>query len=135
MSGYTRAAARYAASPDSITPIPQYVEAVWQDTWGHLAPKAQEPYRGFILFTFGVHGDLTVIDWDFKLVNGEGLPGSPWFHEDLHDFVGRQIEKKGHRHGGVWRFDGTFLRHKNGRSRWSGKTSPMHVVYRFPKKR
>lgn len=131
---YTTAAARYAASPQSPTPIPQYVEAVWQDTWGHLAPKARKTYQGFTIFTLGIHGDVTIIDWEFKLANGEDLAGSPWFHEDIHNQVGDWIEKKDYLRGGIWRFDGTFERLKNGKSRWRGKVRPMRIVYRFKQK-
>lgn len=135
MSGYTRASARYAASPQSPTPIPQYVEAVWQDTWGHLAPRVRDVYEGFVLFTLGVHGDITLIDWDFKTKDGTELDGSPWLHEDMTEQVCEWIDQKDNRRGGIWQFDGTFERLKNGKSRWRGKVSPMRVQYRFPGKR
>ena len=130
----TAAAARYAASPQSATPIAQYVEAVWQDTWDHLAPKARSVYTGFVLFTLGIHGDIAVIDWSFALEDRTELDGSPWFHEDLHDRVWGWIEQKNIQRGCIWRFDGTFERLKNGKSRWRGKVRPMRVVYRFQPK-
>ncbi|SCW95741.1 hypothetical protein [Ancylobacter rudongensis] len=131
MTGYTTAAARYAASPGSATPIPQYVEAVWQDTWGHLAPKPRAVYRGSVLFTLGIHGDLVAIDWSFKLEDDTELVGSPWFHEDLHEQMAIWAEQKKWFYGGIWRFDGSFERLKNGKSRWRGKVRPMRAVYRF----
>jgi hypothetical protein len=129
MNGVTTMSLRQANAMGH--PIPQYVEAVMQDTWGHLAPKVREVYEGFILFTHGVHGDITIIDWDFKTKDGLELDGSPWLHVDLHDQVGNWIEQKQNRRGGIWRFDGTFQRLKNGKSRWSGKVRPMRVTYRF----
>ncbi|SCM79910.1 hypothetical protein KL86PLE_90703 [uncultured Pleomorphomonas sp.] len=132
---YTAAAARYAASPQSACPIPQYVEAVWQETWGHLQPKVCEVYSGFVLFGFGIHGDHLLIDWDFKLPDGTELDGSPWLFEDMSDQVSDWIDQKGHRSGGIWQFDGTFERLKNGKSRWRGKVRPMRAVYRFKGKR
>lgn len=128
---YTTAAARYAASPQSLTLIPQYVEAVWQETWGHLQPKVREVYTGFVLFTLGMHGAITIIDWTFKLKDGTELDGSPWFHEDITTQVCDWIEAKNNLRGGIWQFDGTFERLKNGKSRWRGKVRPMRVQYRF----
>ena len=132
---YTTAAARYAASPQSATPIPQYVEAVWQDTWGHLQPKVREIYSGFVLFTLGVHGDITIIDWSFKLKDETELGGSPWLLTDMTDQVCDWIDAKNNRRGRIWQFDGTFERLKNGKSRWRGKVRPMRVQYRFSGKR
>lgn len=131
MADFTIAAARYAASPQSPTPIPQYLDAAWQDTWGHLQPKVREAYSGFVLFTLGVHGDITIIDWTFKLKDGTELDGSPWLLTDMTDQVCGWIEVEDNRRGGIWQFDGTFIRLRNGKSRWRGKVRSMRVQYRF----
>jgi hypothetical protein len=131
MIGSTVAAERYAAQQGCPTPIGKYVEDVWQGTWGHLAPRPRAVYSGYVLFTLGTHGDITVINWDFTLPDKTELDGSPWFHVDLHDQVYRWIEQKNHLRGGIWQFDGTFERLKNGKSRWRGKVRPMRTVYRF----
>lgn len=115
-------------------PFPEQVEDVWQQTWGHLAPKVREVYAGHIVFTLGCHGDHTLIEWEFKLPDGTQLDASPWLHEDMVDFVADQIAAKKNFYGGIWRFDGTFERLKNGKGRWRGKTSAMRLQYRFPKK-
>ncbi|RWH52266.1 MAG: hypothetical protein E5V72_01460 [Mesorhizobium sp.] len=121
---------------DAFAPVIAAQRAqVLAETWGHLAPKVREIYSGYILFTLGCHGDITLIDWEFKQPDGTELNSSPWFYEDINDFIGREIEKKGNRHGGIWRFDGTFERLKNGKSRWRGKTSPMRAVLRFPRRK
>lgn len=110
----------------------EYIEAVMQDTWGHLNPKVREVYSGHILFTRGAHAsDYCVIDWEFKLPDGTELDSSPWLFTDMHDQVLNWIEAKGDRCGGIWQFDGTFERLKNGKSRWRGKVRPMRVTYRF----
>lgn len=114
---------------------PVHVENVWQDTWGHLAPKAREIYHGFTIFTLGVHGDITIIDWEYETPEGLVLDGSPWFHDDHTDKVCEWIEAKNNLRGGIWRFDGTFERLKNGNARWRGKVSAMRLAYRFPSKR
>lgn len=133
MPHYTTAALRGAKALGH--PFPEQVETVWQDTWGHLAPKVREVYAGHIVFTLGIHGDITLIHWEFELDDGTCLDGSPWLMEDMMDFVGNEIEKKRNLRGGIWRFDGTFERLKNGKGRWRGKTSPMRLQYRFPKKK
>lgn len=121
---YTAASARAAAHNGD--PFPENYERVWQDTWGHLQLKVRNVYSGHVLFTLGVHGDITIIDWDFG-----DLDGSPWLHSDMTDQVCHWIEQKNNFRGGVWRFDGTFERLKNGKSRWRGKVSAMRLTYRF----
>lgn len=118
-------------------PFPENTESVLQSTWGHLSPKARETYTGFILFTHGCHGDITAIDWEFRLPDGTELDSSPWFYTDLHDMIGELIcdRKKPLMCGGVWQWEGTFRRNKNGTSKWSGKTRPMRLTYRFPGRR
>lgn len=106
----------------------EYRERVYVSTWGHLAPKPQTTYTGWVVFTLSCFGNITVIDW--KL--GE-LDSSPWFYRDLHDFVDRQIDKHQIDPGQVWRWDGTFRVLKNGRSRWSGRTRPCRINMRFGK--
>lgn len=136
MTGYTAVAIGRLAKGDlhPDTP-PQYIEDVMQDTWGHLAPKVRKVYTGHILFTRGAHaGDYCVIEWTFRLPDGTELDNSPWLFTDMHDKVLDWIRAKDDRSGGIWRFDGTFERLKNGRSRWVGKVSPMRVTYRFPAK-
>jgi hypothetical protein len=107
---------------------------VEHQTWGHLAPKPQTIYPGFILFTHGCYGDITVIQSEF-----EGLDDSPWYYRALHDYVGdfivppRQNTTK--MAGGIWRFDGTCRMFKNGRIKFSGKIKPMRTSYRFGARR
>lgn len=112
-------------------PFPEQVESVMQDTWGHLAPVARQVYGGFILFTHGIHGDITVIDWEFATREGLELDGSPWLYTDMHEQVGQWIEDKKNFRGGIWKFEGTFERLKNGKSRWRGKVKPQRVQNRF----
>lgn len=105
------------------------VEAIYQDTWGHLKAKRDMVYEGFILFTTTCHGETTILDWSF----GE-LPGSPWILEDMMNFVGSKVPERveGFR---LWRFDGTYRELRNGKGRFSGKVRPMRVQYRFAGRR
>jgi hypothetical protein len=126
----TKAAALRAA--ELGTPFIGEVEAVYQDTWGHLAPKVKEYYTGFILWTLTIHGDILPIDWEFKDSTGDHLPGSPWFATDLSDHLCQEIDRGRNHSGGIWRWEGTFIRNKNGTSRFSGKSRPQRCVDRFP---
>ncbi|QIG69186.1 hypothetical protein EVB78_152 [Rhizobium phage RHph_N1_15] len=117
------------------TPFIENVEAVYQDTWGHLAPKVREPYTGFILWTHTIHGDILPIDWAFKTTAGEELPGSPWFATDLSDHLCREFDRGCKHDGGIWRWEGTFIRNKNGTSKFSGRSRPQRCVDRFPGRR
>lgn len=90
----------------------EYRNRVIHATWGHLAPEPRKKYRGYVLFTFGEYGDITVIKDNF-----EGLPDSPWFYEHVHEFASRKVKTRGR----VYRFDGTYMMLKNGNSRFSGK--------------
>jgi len=74
-------------------------ESVMEATWGHLAPKKRKTYRGYIVFTHSIYGDILNIANDF----GE-LPDSPWFFQAMMDFICSQDTEQ----GCVYRFDGTF---------------------------
>jgi hypothetical protein len=92
----------------------EYRAQVEADTWGHLAPKSRKVYKGFILFAYGEYGDLMPIK-----VNFEDLPDSPWFFDDMLDFLWKFSDKP---KGEVYRFDGTYTKLKNGKGRFVGKT-------------
>ena len=62
---------------------------VMQDTWGHLAPVKTKRYYGFIIFTLGEYRDYCCIKSDFK-----NLESSPWYYEDLNEFMYQQSLKK-----------------------------------------
>ena len=78
-------------------------EIVHQDTWGHMAPKKGHEYTGKIVFTHGEYGDITVIRTEFL-----SLGSSPWFYEDLHNFVGDQDTEEGE----VYVFKGMYCNNK-----------------------
>lgn len=107
---------------------PAQVEAILQDTWGHLKPKQDRIYGGHILFTLTCHQEITILDWEF-----EDLSGGPWFAEHLMEFVCSKVPE-GLDEFRLWRFDGTYRELKNGNGRFSGKVRPMRVQYRFPAK-
>lgn len=100
---------------DAFAPAEAHYKAqVTNETWGHLAPEPRRKYNGFILFAHAAYGDLTVIDYRFK-----NLEDSPWFCEDLHEFINGIAGEKPQ--GRIYRFDGTYMKYKNGSHSFSGK--------------
>ena len=78
-------------------------ERVLSATWGHLAPRRNRTYKGFIVFAVGCFGDdplnPVAIQCEFR-----GLDSSPWFFDFMNRFLGEQ----GVEAGCVYRFDGVF---------------------------
>lgn len=85
-------------------------------TFGHLAPSIRKKYRGVIVFTQSVFGQLVPIRADFK-----DLPDSPWFFEHLNDFVGERATEPGK----VYKFEGTYMLFKNGKPSFSGNVTEV----------
>ena len=75
-----------------------------KNTWGHLAPEQNKTYRGYIVFTLTVYGDMTIIDSDF----GE-LPDSPWLFDAMNEFV---FDDRSLPEGAVFRWEGTFRNYR-----------------------
>jgi len=92
-------------------------------TFGHLAPEPRRVYHGHMLFAFGCFGDHQIIETDF-----DDLPSSPWFFDDINDFVSRFIEKKAER-GTLYKFEGHYIKFKNGRYAMRGVTNVVRVDY------
>jgi len=88
-----------------------------EQIFGHLAPKTQTEYKGYILFTLTAFGDTCIIDFEF-----ENLEESPWFNTDVLKYIGDYTdslpETKTH---GVYRYEGTYKQFKNGNHKFKGK--------------
>jgi hypothetical protein len=91
---------------------------VFQQTWGHLRPELRRTYHGFIIFAYGAYGDIIPVACEF-----DGLPDSPWFFDDLQDFIGKKAKTP----GTIYRFSGTYTKFKNGGCRFSGKVTTVHI--------
>ena len=65
-------------------------DRVYQDTWGHLAPKTNTTYRGVITCAKShfESGRTQVLDIDLK-----GLESSPWLYEAVEDMLWQLDEK------------------------------------------
>jgi hypothetical protein len=82
-----------------------FKQAVQKDTWGHLAPRRNKTYHGYIVFSITCYGNMEVIDTDFK-----GLDGGPWLYDAIQEFVFQDWKEL--REGAIFRWDGTFRNYK-----------------------
>jgi hypothetical protein len=72
-------------------------ELVQQETWGHLAPKTDKVYEGYILYALGCYGDHCVLQVEFK-----DLDDSPWFYDHVNEFVSNMLDKKRAKNGMIF---------------------------------
>ena len=84
---------------------------VMQGTWGHLAPKKGQSYKGYMIYAHSGYGDIVLIDSLF-----ENLSDSPWLYENMQDFIAENGER-----GNIYRWDGHCKTFANGRYRFDGK--------------
>lgn len=73
-------------------------QEVQEDTFGHLKPKKNQKYNGWMLWAYSVYGDIVLIDAAFN-----GLGDSPWLFQAMQDFIGENIPETG-----VFRWKGVF---------------------------
>lgn len=60
-------------------------DRVYSATWGHLAPKKNTTYKGYLLVAkscFGEYGGTVPVDMII-----EGLDSSPWFYESMNEML------------------------------------------------
>lgn len=84
-----------------------YKNQVMAATWGHLAPKKNKIYRGYIVWALGCCGSERLNPTPLY-VELQGLDASPWFHNCMIDFLHAHSTED----GAVFRFDGTFRNYK-----------------------
>ena len=91
--------------------------AVMAETWGHLAPRVNKRYSGWIVFTLTEYGCYEII-----ASNWRGLYDSPWLYEDMNEFVVKHAKAK----GGLYRFDGQYMKDSRGKANWNGKVKRLN---------
>lgn len=105
---------------DAFAPVEaKYREDVLQDTWGHLAPKKNKTYRGYLTFAIGCYDHGSSNPTPLK-VQFPGLDHSPWLYDFIHEQLQNWQNGKGRRRrtkerfavGHVYRFDGVFRNYK-----------------------
>lgn len=110
-------------------------ESVCKETWGHLAPRRNVTYSGFIRFAVGIFGsdDLNPTTVDCELKNGsDELHSSPWFYDALAELLSDWASAGRYgieplpvpvESGGVYEWRGTFRNYK-----FSGKLRRMTLA-------
>ena len=83
---------------------------VEQETWGHLAAKKGQSYKGYMIYAHSAYGDIVLIDAHF-----ENLNDSPWLFESMQDFIAENGER-----GGLYRWSGYYKLLKKGNSCFDG---------------
>lgn len=96
---------------------------VTAETFGHLAPKTQTEYNGYILFTLTAFGDTCIIDFEF-----ENLTESPWFNNDVLDLISEYTKKlPKDKYFGVFKWNGNYKKFKNGNFKFKGNFSEIKI--------
>jgi hypothetical protein len=96
-------------------------QSVMAETFGHLAPKPHRAYPGFIIFCLTEYNEEVTIQANF-----EGLDDSPWFHDDLRDYLARKCRRPGE----ILRFDGVYYKYRSGGFRFTGQITQLIPAYK-----
>jgi hypothetical protein len=80
-----------------------YRAKVLEETWGHLAPKENKTYKGFVIFALGCFGSDRLNPTVLQCELGD-LDGSPWLYDALIEF----LQSLGGDEGRIYRWDGKF---------------------------
>ena len=95
-----------------------------KETFGHLKPKTQTEYKGYILFTLTAFGDTSIIDFEF-----ENLTESPWFNNDILDLISEYTKKlPKDKYFGVFKWNGYYKKFKNGNFKFKGNFSEIKII-------
>ena len=91
----------------------RYAAEVQVETWGHLAPRPNRAYSGYMIFVRSTYGDTTLINahWD-------DLEDSPWLYEDMQEYIDNACDRL--TDGQVYRFDGTYRKSRSGKPLFRG---------------
>jgi hypothetical protein len=100
---------------------------VMAETWGYPEPNTK--YHGWIVWTHGIDGDIVVIN------RSENLACDPFSYEDMMDWLGEKACPSGPyshlkwrtKEGHIYRFDGYYIKHKNGHYRFTGKVKEVKI--------
>jgi hypothetical protein len=89
-----------------IPAIGSYKEAIYQYTWGHLAPQKNTSYKGKILFCVSGYGNTgtSIIDSKF-----ENLQDSPWLYDAMQEYIDKWEKLED---GCIYRIDCTFRNYR-----------------------
>lgn len=87
-----------------------YIRAVFNETWGHLAPKRNKTYKGRIVYAIGCYdsGHLNPTPITVEL---PGMDDSPYFYEAINEWL-QDIEEEFREEGCVYEVVGHFKNYK-----------------------
>ena len=86
-------------------------------TFGHLAPKPNKTYEGYVIFALTAFGDTCIIEFVF-----DQIEASPWFNLDVLDFLADFTDKlPKEKEFGVYRFDGKYSKYNDSKFNFDGK--------------
>lgn len=66
------------------------VRQVMRDTWGQLAPQRGKLYKGIMIYTHSIYGDIVLLYTAF-----EGLDFSPWLFESMQEYIAEHCKDEG----------------------------------------
>jgi hypothetical protein len=90
-------------------------------TFGHLAPNAQQRYQGTMIFCHSEYGKNFIIQDNF-----EGLEDNPWSFNDLNDWIDTWLANHDYQCG-VYKFTGYYQKFKNGNYRLVGDVKSVSL--------
>ena len=92
-------------------------QEVMKETFGHLAPKVEKQYKGFMVYAHSAYGDIVLIDACFK-----DLDDSPWLFENMNNFIAENGKR-----GDLYKWIGYCLVDSNGEYSFVGKIAKIDV--------
>lgn len=87
-----------------------YIRAVFNETWGHLAPKRNKTYKGKIVYAIGCY-DSGTLNPTPVTVEMPGLYGGPYFYEAIHEWL-QDLEERFRKENCIYEFVGSFKNYK-----------------------
>ena len=88
---------------------------IMQDTWGHLAPKKGNSYKGYMIWAYGGWGDIILLDAAF-----EKLSDSPWLFNSMQEYIGEHFDSEG-----LYKWEGYFKKLDKECYRFVGKIKKL----------
>lgn len=95
-----------------------------EDAWGHLAPKSNKKYFGWIIIAIWIYNykETIIVDNFFS-----GLDNSPWQYADFVDFINHETSQFD---SGIYKFDGWYMNYgldKDNNYHISGKFMKLSI--------
>lgn len=96
-----------------------------QDTFGHLAPKKERSYKGYMIWAYGWYGDIVLLGSGFK-----NLSNSPWLFAAMQEYIGENLDGEG-----IYKWEGHFEKLDEECYCFGGKIKRLDFKDIFPSKK